>query len=154
MTQSDLEPLAPQEALDWYLQHRRDSLRTATRRKHQSALGAFVEWTDEVGIDDMNDIGGRQLMEFKTWRKTESDLTVVSLNGNLAILQRFLRFCENVDAVPAGVADRVRENVQVCDVSAPKKVRVRGVELDWGRVRTVTSTTDAVRQIEETEHPE
>ena len=107
MTQSDLEPLAPQEALDWYLQHRRDSLRTATRRKHQSALGAFVEWTDEVGIDDMNDIGGRQLMEFKTWRKTESDLTVVSLNGNLAILQRFLRFCENVDAVPAGVADRV-----------------------------------------------
>lgn len=107
MTQTDLEPLAPLDALDWYLQHQRDSLRTATRRKHQSALGTFVEWTNEVGIDDMNDIGGRQLMEFKTWRKTESDLTVVSLNGNLAILQRFLRFCENVDAVPEGVADRV-----------------------------------------------
>jgi len=107
MTQDDLEPLAPQDALDWYLEHRRDDLRTATRRKHRSALGTFVDWTDEAGIDDMNDIGGRQLMEFKTWRKTETDLVTVSLNGNLAILQRFLRFCENIDAVAEGVSDQV-----------------------------------------------
>ena len=45
----------------------------------------------------MNDVGGRQLMGFKTWRKSETDLETVSLNGNLAILQRFLRFCENID---------------------------------------------------------
>jgi integrase len=107
MPQDDLEPLAPQDALDWYLEHRRDSLRTATRRKHQSALGTFVDWTADVGIDDMNDVGGRQLMEFKTWRKSEADLAVVSLNGNLAILQRFLRFCEKIDAMADGVADRV-----------------------------------------------
>ncbi|MFC7059190.1 tyrosine-type recombinase/integrase [Halovenus salina] len=107
MTKDDLEPLSPEDALDWYLEHRRDDLRTATRRKHRSALGTFVDWTGSVGIDDMNDVGGRQLMEFKTWRKTESDLTSVSLNGNLAILQRFLRFCENVDAVAEGVVDRV-----------------------------------------------
>jgi integrase len=107
MTQDDLEPLAPQEALDWYLEHRRESLRTATRRKHTSALGTFVDWTDEAGIDDMNDVGGRQLMQFKTWRKNESDLATISLNGNLAILRRFLRFCERIDAVAEGVADRV-----------------------------------------------
>ena len=38
-------------------------------------------------------------MEFKTWRKSETDLETVSLNSNLAILQRFLHFCENIDAV-------------------------------------------------------
>jgi len=107
MTQDDLEPLAPQDTFDWYLEHRRDDLRTATRRKHRSALGTYVDWTGEAGIDDMNDIGGRQLMQFKTWRKAETDLETVSLNGNLAILQRFLRFCENIDAVAEGVADRV-----------------------------------------------
>jgi site-specific recombinase XerD len=107
MTQNDLEPLSPQDALDWYLEHRRDSLRTATLRKHTSALGTFVDWTDEVGIDDTNDISGRQLMRFKTWRKDESDLATISLNGNLAILRRFLRFCERIDAVAEGVADRV-----------------------------------------------
>jgi len=106
-TKSSLEPLEPREALDWYLEHRRDGLRTATLRKHESALGTFVDWTDEVGFENMNDIHGRQLMQFKTWRKNESDLVTVSLNGNLAIIQRFLRFCEQIDAVQAGVAERV-----------------------------------------------
>ena len=61
MAQNDLKPLAPQDALDWYLEHRRDGLRTATRRKHRSALGTFVDWTGEAGIGDMNNVGGRQL---------------------------------------------------------------------------------------------
>lgn len=103
----DLEPLAPQEALDWYLEHRRDDLRTATRREHESALGVFVDWLAETGVENLNDVGGRRLMQFKTWRKNESDLTTVSLNGNLAILRTFLRFCERIDAVEPGLADRV-----------------------------------------------
>lgn len=102
-----LEPLAPREALEWYLDHRRDDLRTATQRKHQSALGVFIDWTTEAGIENMNDIGGRQLMQFKTWRKNTTDLKTVSLNGNLAILRVFLRFCEDIDAVHEDVADRV-----------------------------------------------
>jgi len=107
MSQETLESIRPRDALDWYLEHREDDLRTATLRKYDSALNIFVDWTDEVGIDDMNDVQGRQLMEFKTWRKQDADLATVSLNGNLAILQRFLRFCENIDAVPEGFADRV-----------------------------------------------
>jgi site-specific recombinase XerD len=107
MPEETLEPLAPQAALDWYVEHRQDELRTSTRRKHQSALGTFVEWTDRVGLDDMTDLTGRRLVEFKTWRKSESDLSTVSLNGNLAILQRFLRFCETVEAVPEGFAEKV-----------------------------------------------
>lgn len=107
MTENELDPITPQEAIDWYLEHCRDDLRTSTRRKHRLALATFVDWTDEAGIENMNDIGGRQLMEFKTWRKNESDLVTVSLNGNLAILQRYLRFCENIDVIDDGVADRV-----------------------------------------------
>jgi len=106
MSHTDLESISPRETLEWYLDHRRDELRMATRRKHESALGSFVTWADEVGIEDMNEVAGRQLMEFKTWLKTESDLATVSLNGNLAILQRFLRFCERIEAVEEGLADR------------------------------------------------
>ena len=57
MAETELEPLAPKEALDWYLEHRRDDLRTATRRKHRSALSTFVGWTEEATIVNMNDIG-------------------------------------------------------------------------------------------------
>lgn len=131
MAGSSLESLAPQDALAWYLEHRRDDLRTATRRKHTSALGIFVDWTQEVDIDDMNDIGGRQLIRFKTWRKNEAELNTVSLNGNLAILRTFLRFCEAIDAVHEGVADRVpMPNVppeeEVCEV-VPDDEEVEGI---------------------------
>jgi integrase len=78
----------------------------ATRRKHESALGTFVDWTDKAGIGDLTELAGRQLMAYKTWLKTESDFATVSLNGNLAILQRFLRFCERIEAVEEDLADR------------------------------------------------
>lgn len=100
MSQETLKSIRPRDALDWYLEHREDDLRTATLRKYHSALNIFVDWTDEADIDDMTDVQGRQLMEFKTWRKQDADLATVSLNGNLAILQRFLRFCEHIEAVP------------------------------------------------------
>lgn len=38
-------------------------------------------------------------MRFKTWRKEETEVNTVSQNGNLAILRRFLRFCETIGAV-------------------------------------------------------
>lgn len=107
MAGRELEPLTPQEALDWYLEHRVDDLRTATRRKHASALGTFIDWTKEVGIDNMNDISGRTLMKFKTWRKNNTGLNTLSLNGNLAILSVFLQFCEDIDAVHTDLSERV-----------------------------------------------
>jgi integrase len=107
MSRTDLEPLAPRDALDWYLEHRQEELRAATRRKHRSALGTFVDWTEEVGLSDLTDLTGRRLVEFKTWRKREADVKTVSLNGNLGILRRFLKFCVTVEAVPEGIPEKV-----------------------------------------------
>lgn len=107
MTNGPLESISPRDAVDWYLQHRRDDARVATRRKLASGLGIFVDWTNEVGIDDMNDVRGRQLMRYKTWRKQQNDINTVSLNGTLAVLRRFLRFCEVIGAVEIDLADRV-----------------------------------------------
>jgi integrase len=106
MAHSELDSLSPENAVDWYLEHRQDELRMAPRRKHETSLDTFVEWTAEVDIENMNRIGGRQLMSFKTWLKSESELSTVSLNGNLAILQRFLRFCERIEAVVEDLPDR------------------------------------------------
>ncbi|AXG07824.1 hypothetical protein DU500_16085 [Haloplanus rubicundus] len=107
MVGRELEPITPEDAIDWYLEHRRDELRTATRRTHRSALNIFHDWTEEAGIADLNDLRGRGLVAFKTWRKSETDINTVSLNGTLAVIQRFLRFCETIDAVEEDLADRV-----------------------------------------------
>jgi hypothetical protein len=54
VTRVELNSLTPREAIEWYLDHRRDGVRMATHRKHESSLGTFVDWTDEVGIADMS----------------------------------------------------------------------------------------------------
>ena len=107
MSGEDLEPISPEDAVDWYLEHRHDELREATRRTHRYSLGIFLDWTEERGISNLNNLDGRDLMAFKTWRKSETEINTVSLNGTLGVLQRFLRFCETIEAVEDGLADRV-----------------------------------------------
>jgi site-specific recombinase XerD len=107
MTGEDLEPIAPAEAVEWYLEHRKESVRMSTRDKHRYALTAFVEWAEESEITNLNSLSGRQLMAFKTWRKNRTDLENISLNGTLSNLRVFLDFCEDIEAVAPGIADRV-----------------------------------------------
>jgi site-specific recombinase XerD len=117
---TDLKPISPEEAVEWYLEDREDDLSFESHRTQASALGIFTTWTNEVDIDDMTEVRGRQLMRFKTWRKRNADVSVVSLNGNLAILRRFLRFCVQIEAVAEGLPDKVPmpnvpEDAEVCD---------------------------------------
>jgi len=107
MPRENLEPISPRDALDWYLEHRHDELRSATQRAHRSGLGIFCEWTDDADIDNLNNLGGRDLVAFKTWRKSKTNIKTVSLNGTLAVLQRFLKFCETIKAVEEDLSDRV-----------------------------------------------
>lgn len=102
-----MEPISPEKAVDWYLEHRHDELRDATRRTHKSGLSIFLDWATERGVDNLNELTGRELMAFKTWRKSESDLNTVSLNGTLAVVQRFLKFCETIEAIEEGLAERI-----------------------------------------------
>lgn len=103
----ELDPLAPEKAAELLLDHRREETRVATRRKHQSALGVFVNWTDQADIENLNALGGRDLLEFKAWQKNQSGNKRVSLNGTLGVIRVFLGFCERIDAVEHGLAEAV-----------------------------------------------
>jgi len=107
MSGDDLEPITPEDAIDWYLEDRHDEVRASTRRAHRSALGIFQDWTEETDRNNLNDFGGRDLVAFKTWRKAETDIKTVSLNGTLAVIQRFLRFCETIEAVEEDLAEKM-----------------------------------------------
>lgn len=65
MAGSELEPITPVDAIDWDLEHRRDELRTATRRTHRSALNIFHGWTEKADLADLDDLGGRDLRGFR-----------------------------------------------------------------------------------------
>lgn len=100
-----LEPLSPEQGVDSYLNHREDELTTNTHGTHRSRLKFFKEWCEANEIHNLNDLSGRDLQEFRAWRK--DSLNKNALASNLETLRVFLDWCVKYDAVRPDLPDKV-----------------------------------------------
>jgi len=86
-----------------------------TRTSHRSHLRAFVEWCrEEGGIDNLNELTGRDLYEFRVWRREggyskgmDEEIAPKTLHSALATVRSFLRFCATIEAVPEDLYEKV-----------------------------------------------
>ncbi|NGM69206.1 site-specific integrase [Natronolimnobius sp. AArcel1] len=99
--------MTPQKAKDKYLKDREDDARYDTIDTIQRGLDHFITWCEYEGIENLNTIGGRELLSYKNWCKENTENNTVSLNGLLSILRRFLVFCVKIEAVKSKVPDKV-----------------------------------------------
>ena len=108
MTERELEPISPERAKKMYLEARRHEVSESTLSGYHYRLKHFIRWCDEeASIDNMNELTGRKLQEFKTWRRDENGLKPITLRGQLDALRIFLRWCESIDAVEEGLHDKI-----------------------------------------------
>jgi len=105
MPESGLEPIAPEEAVRLYLRDRRTELAEETIESYRYKLTRFIEWCEQEDIDNLNELSGRSLLEFKQSRS--EDLNSVSLKGQLDTVRAFIRFCESIDAVKTDLHNKV-----------------------------------------------
>jgi site-specific recombinase XerD len=105
--QQELEPITPERAKEMYLDARKHEVSESTLSGYHYRLKHFIRWCDEKGIDNMNDLTGRKLQEFRTWRRDDGDLKPVTLEGNLDALRVFIRWCESFNAVPEGLHEKI-----------------------------------------------
>lgn len=103
MTQ--LQPLDPAQAIEMYLTERRAELSDDTLYNHEMSLKRFREWCDREGFDNMNNISGRDLHEFRQDRA--DDLAQSSLQTQISTVRTFIRFCESIDAVEPNLSEKV-----------------------------------------------
>jgi len=102
-----LEPISPAEAKEMYLDARKREVSESTLSGYHYRLKHFIRWCQEVeGLDNMNDLTGRKLQQFKTWRRDDGDLKPITLEGNLDALRVFIRWCESIDAVEPGLHEK------------------------------------------------
>jgi len=132
----DLEPMAPDAALDMYLETRRGEASDSTLQSHEYRIGKFVEWCEEEEITNLNDLSGRDLHAFRVWRREQGDLKMVTLRGQLSTLRSFLRFCSSVNAVPEGL----RSKVMLPTVSSDEQVSE--TSLDAARAEDILAYLD------------
>lgn len=119
-----LEPIEPDEAVELYLNHRRDSVSEHTLYAHKSRLGHFVRWCESNGIDNLNDLSGRDIHRFRMWRRDDGGLNNVTLSTQLSTLRVFLGFAESIDAVEPGLDEKV------LPPSLSKRENSRDVKID------------------------
>jgi len=103
----DLEPLDPETAKEMYAQERQGEVSERTLQAHHYRLVHFIRWCQEQDIDNLNDLSGRKLHEYRLWRKDDGDLTAVSLRTQLQTLRVFIKFCETIDAVPQDLHEKI-----------------------------------------------
>lgn len=122
----ELEPIEPSEAQKLYLQHKRTECQAATVQGHKYRTSHFVRWCQQKGIDNMNSLTGRDLHEYRLWRKEDGDLNQVSLSTQMSTIRVFVRWCGSIEAVPDTLADKVL----VPSVTGEKEQRESMIEAD------------------------
>lgn len=108
MNTENLQPLSPEKAKEMYLRERQGEVSDRTLQAHHYRLVHFIRWSEENGTENMNNLTGRDIHEFRLWRKDDGDLNAVSLQTQLQTLRVFIRFCESIDGVREGLSDKVR----------------------------------------------
>lgn len=109
---SNLEPIPPEQAVKMFHDAMIDEHSASTQDSNKSRLRTFLEFCDEEGIEELNELSGRDIYLFRTWRRegqgdNRGPVKRVTFKGNLATLRRFLRFAADIDAVPAKLYEQV-----------------------------------------------
>lgn len=109
---TELESITPEEAVNWYLRHRRNELADSSLYTHRSSLNHFIRWADIVEIDDLNQLNGRKIQRYLNWRVEDApngidQLAPKSEKTQIDITRKFIEYCASIDAVPLGLHKKI-----------------------------------------------
>lgn len=105
--QDGLEPIDPETARELYLDHRETHISAATLKNHRYQTDHFVRWCDEAGIDNLNDLSGRLLHEYRLWRQDDGELKATTISAQMSTIRVFLKWAATIEAVPPTLYEKV-----------------------------------------------
>lgn len=102
-----LEPIEPETALELFLKVKEAELAEASIEGHMYRLRHFVHWCTQEGIENLNTLTGRQLHEYRLWRREDGDLNKVNEKTQMDSLRSFVRWLEAIDAAEPDLSEKV-----------------------------------------------
>ena len=128
-----LEPIDPETAIELYLADKENDLAEASLEAHEYRLNHLVRWCDEQDITNLNTLTGRQLHEYRLWRRKEGDLSKVAEKTQMDTVRVFIRWLESIDGVEQDLSEKVLSPSITPDENS------RDVTLDTERATEVLS---------------
>lgn len=101
----DLETLSVEEGIERFLTYRSQSVRDTTIDNAVTRLNHFQRWCDEVGLENLNTLSGRDLADFVAWR--QGQIAPITLQKQLSTVRVALRYWADIEAVEEGIAEKV-----------------------------------------------
>ena len=101
----ELQPLSPEEGVERFLRHREPSVRETTYRNAKHRMSVFLEWSEETGLENLNELDGRKLADFVDWRR--GDVAAITLQKQLSSVRQALRWWSDIEAVDEGLAEKL-----------------------------------------------
>lgn len=104
-----LEPIEPSTAVELYIEDRQNELAAETIRSYRFRLGHFLEWCEEEGVVNMNDLTGRRFHEYRMWRRSAGtrDPNNVTMKSAMDTTRKLIEWCESIDAVEPILHEKV-----------------------------------------------
>lgn len=108
-----LEPIGPGEAIDRFLEYKEQEIRTQTVSEYRRKLNHFQQFCEKRGIDNLNDLNGRVLHDFRRYRRVESapqtePLSPKTMRDDMYLFRDFIAFLEEIEAVPTNLSNKIR----------------------------------------------
>lgn len=103
----NLDPITPRTAQELYLDHKEIECAESTVRNHRYHTNYLVEWCEDNGIENLNELTGRHIQQVRMWRKEVGDINLLTLNNFMSTLRVFLKWCASIEAVPENLYDKV-----------------------------------------------
>lgn len=133
---ASLEPIEPDKAKEQYLQHRRGEIRKQTVEEYDYKLSLFVDYCKRNGIDNLNDLSGRFLSDYKQYRRHETTsgdepLETKTIRDDMFTLRDFISYLESIEGVSTGLSEKV--NIPELDTGDG----VRDIDLGPERLTTI-----------------
>lgn len=113
-----LKPTPPEDAANRYLRDVEGHISDKTYYNYSTTVCQFLDWCEERGIQDMNDLDSDLIDQFKEYRL--QSVKPITAKNDMSTIRNFIEYAATIQAVPVGLSDLIRipkvfEDDQICD---------------------------------------
>lgn len=110
---SSLKSIAPDEAVNRYLETRMSEVAESTLAGYERSLSVFTDFCEQSRIENLNNLSGRDVDDYRIYRRQESSdkvdtLSTKTMRDEMYLLRDFLDYLEDIEAVEQGLSGMVR----------------------------------------------